>query len=171
MQKIVQRMRKELALPAYFTLDACRHGGLTELEEAELTDGQGRALSAHRTQESYEGYAKRNLPRALSATRKRYAHVLANASEQSVRMSPWRAVRMKIRTIQEVLDFVSENLAGAGGFEPPYGGIKIHCLTTWRRPIKRSGKRRDQPSADSLRQRRSIEGVEPFQQARARNSG
>ena len=25
-------------------------------------------------------------------------------------------------------------LAGAGGFEPPYGGIKIHCLTTWRRP-------------------------------------
>jgi hypothetical protein len=81
MQKIVQRMPKELALPAYFTLDACRHGGLTELEEAELTDGQGRALSAHRTQESYEGYAKRNLPRALSATRKRYAHVLANASE------------------------------------------------------------------------------------------
>jgi hypothetical protein len=43
--------------------------------------GQGRALSAHRAQESYEGYAKRNLPRALSATRKRYAHVLANASE------------------------------------------------------------------------------------------
>jgi hypothetical protein len=81
MQKIVQRMRKELALPAYFTLGACRHGGLTELEEAELTDGQGRALSAHRTQESYEGYAKRHLPRALSATRKRYAHVLVNASE------------------------------------------------------------------------------------------
>ena len=81
MQKIVQRMRKELALPTYFTLDACRHGGLTELEEAGLTDGQGRALSAHRTQESYEGYAKRNLPRALSAARKRYAHVLANASE------------------------------------------------------------------------------------------
>jgi len=25
-------------------------------------------------------------------------------------------------------------LAGAGGFEPPYGGIKIRCLTAWRRP-------------------------------------
>ena len=25
-------------------------------------------------------------------------------------------------------------LAGAGGFEPPYGGIKIRCLTTWLRP-------------------------------------
>ena len=81
MQKIVQRMRKELKRPTCFTLDACRHGGMTELEEAELTDGQGRALSAHRTKESYEGYAKRKLPRALSATRKRYAHVLANASE------------------------------------------------------------------------------------------
>jgi hypothetical protein len=25
-------------------------------------------------------------------------------------------------------------MAGAGGFEPPYGGIKIRCLTTWLRP-------------------------------------
>ena len=59
MQKIVQRMRKEIGLPGEFTLDACRHGGMTELEEAEMTDGQGRALSAHRTKESYIGYAKR----------------------------------------------------------------------------------------------------------------
>ena len=28
-------------------------------------------------------------------------------------------------------------LAGAPGFEPGNGGIKIHCLTTWRRPIRR----------------------------------
>lgn len=91
MQKIVQRMRKELKLPTYFTLDACRHGGMTELEEAELTDGQGRALSAHRTKESYEGYAKRNLTRALSATRKRYAHVLANASETERQNEPVEA--------------------------------------------------------------------------------
>ncbi len=93
MQKIVQRMRKELGLPLSFTLDACRHGGMTELEEAELTDGQGRALSAHRTKESYEGYVKRNLPRALSATRKRYAHVLANASETSVQKTAVESVQ------------------------------------------------------------------------------
>jgi hypothetical protein len=79
MAKIVQKMREELGLPSTFTLDACRHGGLTELEEAELTDGQGRALSAHRSQQSYEGYAKRTMRRALAATRKRYAHRLANA--------------------------------------------------------------------------------------------
>jgi hypothetical protein len=52
---------------------------MTELEEAELTDGQGRALSAHKSQQAYEGYAKRTMERALSATRKRHAHRLTNA--------------------------------------------------------------------------------------------
>ena len=79
MQKIVHIMRDKLELPSSFTLDACRHGGMTELEEAELTDGQGRALSAHKSQQAYEGYAKRTMERALSATRKRHAHRLANA--------------------------------------------------------------------------------------------
>jgi hypothetical protein len=76
--KIVHTMRDKLGLPSTFTLDACRHGGMTELEEAELTDGQGRALSAHKSQQAYEGYAKRTVERALSATRKRHAHRLAN---------------------------------------------------------------------------------------------
>jgi hypothetical protein len=40
MQHKVQRMRKKLGLPAHFKMDACRHKGMTELEEAELTDGQ-----------------------------------------------------------------------------------------------------------------------------------
>ena len=93
MQHIVQRMRKKIGLPAYFTLDACRHGGLTELEEAELTDGQGRALSAHKTQQSYEGYAKRNLSRALSATRKRHAHLMANALATSIRNEQENTIR------------------------------------------------------------------------------
>jgi integrase len=79
MQKIVQKMRAEIGLPKTFTLDACRHGGMTELEEAELTDGQGRALSAHKSQQAYEGYAKRTMERALSATRKRHAHRHVNA--------------------------------------------------------------------------------------------
>jgi hypothetical protein len=35
---------------------------MTELEEAELTDGQGRALSAHKSR-AYEGYAKRTMER------------------------------------------------------------------------------------------------------------
>jgi hypothetical protein len=84
MQKIVQRMRKDIGLPVSFTLDACRHGGMTELEEAELTDGQGRALSAHRTRETYLGYAKRTAARMLSATRKRHAHWLANQTATAI---------------------------------------------------------------------------------------
>lgn len=93
MQKIVQRMRKEIGLPVEFTLDACRHGGMTELEEAQLTDGQGRALSAHKTKESYAGYAKRTAPRMLAATRKRHAHALANQTATSIQNEQETAIQ------------------------------------------------------------------------------
>jgi hypothetical protein len=79
MAKLVRRLRNDAGLPATFTLDACRHGGMTELEEAELTDGQGRALSAHKSR-AYEGHAKRTMERALAATRKRHAHRIAASS-------------------------------------------------------------------------------------------
>jgi hypothetical protein len=49
---------------------------MTELEEAELTDGQGRALSAHKSQQA--------LKRALAATRKPHAHTLANAARTNI---------------------------------------------------------------------------------------
>jgi hypothetical protein len=78
MAKIVVKVRTAAGLPSTFTLDACRHGGMTELEEAGLTDGQGRALSGHRSK-AYEGYAKRTFERALAATRKRRAHLLVGA--------------------------------------------------------------------------------------------
>jgi len=93
MQKIVHTMRDKLGLPSYFTLDACRHGGMTELEEAELTDGQGRALSAHKSQQVYEGYAKRTMERALSATRKRHAHRLANMVGTNIQNAPQNLIQ------------------------------------------------------------------------------
>jgi hypothetical protein len=96
MQHIVQRMRKKLGLSDLFTFDACRHGGMTELEEAELTDGQGRALSAHKTQQSYERYAKRSEKRMLSATRKRHAHRLANETATSVQNEQQNAVQNEV---------------------------------------------------------------------------
>jgi hypothetical protein len=84
-EKIVQQLRKKIdGVPRYFTLDACRHGGMTELEEAALTEGQGRALSGHKTAQAYRGYAKETFDRALSATRKRHAHRLANRQCTSV---------------------------------------------------------------------------------------
>jgi hypothetical protein len=93
MQKIVHTMRDKLDLSSTFTLDACRHGGMTELEEAELTDGQGRALSAHKSQQAYKGYAKRTMERALSATRKRHAHRLANAAGTNIQNEPQNRVQ------------------------------------------------------------------------------
>jgi hypothetical protein len=83
-EKIAQRMRTEIGLLSAFTLDACPHGGMTEREEAELTDGQGRAL--HKTKQV--GYAKQTLERALPATRKRHAFRPGNAEN---RYSEWRA--------------------------------------------------------------------------------
>jgi len=76
MDRHIRFLRDRLGLPVTFTMDACRHGGMTELEEAGLTDGQGRALSAHRSK-AYHGYAKRTEKRALAATRKRHAHKMA----------------------------------------------------------------------------------------------
>ena len=81
MARLVRALRESIPeVPATFTLDACRHGGMTELEEAELTTGQGRSLSGHRTVRAYEGYAKNTMDRALAATRKRHAHRLANGA-------------------------------------------------------------------------------------------
>jgi hypothetical protein len=51
---------------------------MTELEEAELTDGQGRALSGHKTAQAYRGYLKETMMQALAATRKRHAHLLVS---------------------------------------------------------------------------------------------
>jgi hypothetical protein len=82
MAQVVRKVRSLAGLPGWFTLDSCRHGGMTELEEAELTEGQGRALSAHRSK-AYEGYAKRTMDRALAATRRRHAHLLTTAGNGS----------------------------------------------------------------------------------------
>ncbi len=96
-EKIVQQLRKKIdGLPSYFTLDACRHGGMTELEEAALTEGQGRALSGHKTAQAYRGYAKDTFDRALSATRKRHAHRLANTQGTNVRNEGRTGVRNEI---------------------------------------------------------------------------
>lgn len=68
MQKIVQRMRKAIGLPEEVRPGRLSARGMTELDGAELTEGQGRALSAHRARESNSGCAKRTDARMLSAT-------------------------------------------------------------------------------------------------------
>ena len=88
MQKIVHTMRDKIGLPSTFTLDACRHGGMTQFGRGGIDRRSGPALSAHKSQQAYEGYAKRTMERALSATRKRYAHRLANAAGTNIQNEP-----------------------------------------------------------------------------------
>ena len=68
----IQEMAEKLEMPG-FTLDQARHGGMTELEEAGLAEGQGKALSTHRTS-AYQVYAKETETRVLNATLKRFGH-------------------------------------------------------------------------------------------------
>ena len=46
-------------------------------DDALGSGAQGRALSGHKTVQAYRGYAKETMQRALAATRKRHAHLLA----------------------------------------------------------------------------------------------
>lgn len=56
---LVAKARAAVGLPDHVTLAGCRHGGFTELGEAELTDGQIRALGGHRSPTMPAVYAKR----------------------------------------------------------------------------------------------------------------
>src|ERR1700738_4080285 len=40
----------------------------------------------------------------------------------------------RVLTHREISPRRPDCLAGAGGFEPPHGGIKIRCLAAWRSP-------------------------------------
>lgn len=42
----------------------------------------------------------------------------------------WRAFSLILQRFHKISDW----MAGAGGIEPPNGGIKIPCLTAWLRP-------------------------------------
>ncbi|MDR9809567.1 hypothetical protein [Rhizobium hidalgonense] len=72
---MADKIRKtDKRVPEGFSLDKCRHGGMTELEESGLTEGQGRVLSKHKTAAAYRGYAKETEKRVLEATKKRFGH-------------------------------------------------------------------------------------------------
>jgi hypothetical protein len=59
-------------LPEHLTLAACRHGGMTELGDAELTEQNVMALSGHKTPEAARLYLKRTeKQRAIGARRRR----------------------------------------------------------------------------------------------------
>jgi hypothetical protein len=85
-RSLVRRARKAAALGTHVTLDACRHGGMTELGDAELTEQGGMTLSGHKTPQGARLYVKRTEHQRKSAARKRREWVDANKSSANVRM-------------------------------------------------------------------------------------
>jgi hypothetical protein len=92
----VRRAAKKAGLPDWLTLAACRHGGLTELGDAELTESGIIALSGHRTADAARGYVKRTQAQREAGLLKRRAWVQAvtedgHNAEQEVDKSRNRA--------------------------------------------------------------------------------
>ncbi len=80
---VVRKAAAAAGLPDWLTLDACRHGGLTELGDAGLTESEEMSISAHATPEAKRRYVKRTESRRLSAARKRRAWIEKQAGRQN----------------------------------------------------------------------------------------
>lgn len=70
-QHLVQQARKLANLPAYVTLEACRHGGMTELGDCGQTERQIMSLSGHVTPRAARLYIKRTASQRLTAATRR----------------------------------------------------------------------------------------------------
>jgi hypothetical protein len=78
----VRRAAEKAELPDHLTFAACRHGGLTELGDAELTEQGVMALSGHRTPEAARLYVKRTETQRMIAARKRRAWVESGSNDE-----------------------------------------------------------------------------------------
>lgn len=83
-KRIVREARRAAGLPEHVTMTACRHGGMTELGDAELTEQGVMSLSGHRTPGAARGYIKKTDTQRLAATQKRRAWVLDSEHARNV---------------------------------------------------------------------------------------
>ena len=67
----MREARRRAGLPEHVTLTARRHGGMTELGDAEVTEQRVMALSGHRTPEAARLYIKRTEAQRIIAARRR----------------------------------------------------------------------------------------------------
>ena len=68
---LVQKARKLAGLPNHVTLAACRHGGMTELGDAEIIEQDIMAHSGHRTPQAARVYVQRTERQRLAASAER----------------------------------------------------------------------------------------------------
>ena len=77
-QAKVRAARSKARLGDHVTLDACRHGGMTELGDAELAEQGVMALSGHKTPQAARLYVKRTEAQRVAAASKRRTWVEDN---------------------------------------------------------------------------------------------
>ena len=85
-QRRVREAREHASLGKHVTLDACRHGGLTEAADAGATDQGLRALSGHKTTAALRVYLKQTAVQRMVASCQRRDHVEKNRSGAKVRI-------------------------------------------------------------------------------------
>jgi hypothetical protein len=100
------------SLPAHVTLDACRHGGMTELGDAELAEQGVMARSGHRTPQAARLYVKRTEHQRAAA--KRRAWVEQNDTGAKVEMEDHSKSGNEVEGTRKSL----ETLERAKGIEP-----------------------------------------------------
>jgi hypothetical protein len=78
-ERRVRTAREKAQLGSHVTLDACRHGGMTEMGDSGVTEQEGMAASMHKTPEALRLYIKRTEQQRAVAARKRRNHIAKKA--------------------------------------------------------------------------------------------
>lgn len=94
--RVIQLARRKAGLPDDVTWDSCRHGGITELADAGVTENEGMATSGHSTADVFHRYSKKTNIQRLNAALKRRAWIAtatpdADAKEEAVETPARRA--------------------------------------------------------------------------------
>lgn len=84
---LVRKAADAAGLPAYLTLAACRHGGLTELGDAELTEQQAMAASGHKSPTAHRVYVKRTERQRLAGAKKR-RNMIERSAKKGTKRAP-----------------------------------------------------------------------------------
>jgi integrase len=94
----VREARRLAGLGEHVTLDACRHGGMTELGDAERPEQGVMALSGHKTPQAARLYVKRTERQRLRAAVKRRTFVEASRLAIKVEMDGSSAPSLTVDT-------------------------------------------------------------------------
>jgi integrase len=87
-RRAVREARRAVKLPEHVTLTGCRHGGMTELGDAELTEQGVMSLSGHATPQAARLYVKRTDKQRVAAARRRRSWVESERTRDKSQNEP-----------------------------------------------------------------------------------